>query len=140
MDKYRHGRNRIMVGIIFLLFCCVLSHLVIPHHCHHSTFCVTIGGIHSTDDTSGNGEHAPFSHDDGCILEKVVLRNSNQQQHIQEIPPIILPNVYLYCNIHCFRIQEKIEILSYFKYKPYPELYFISYVVPALGLRAPPLV
>lgn len=99
MDKYRHGRNRMIMGIISLLFCCVFSHLVIPHHCHHSTFCITIGGSHSTDDTSGSGKHVPFSHDDeGCILEKVVLRDSNHQQQIQGIHPIILPNVQLIVN------------------------------------------
>lgn len=139
MDKNRHNKRRMFAGITFLIICCVLSHLVIPHHCYDSTFCITISGNHSANDETGNDGQNPFSHDEGCILEKVVLRDSDALKQVQEAFPVILPVVHLYCNIHCFSMQEKAVDFHYLKYKPDSEPYFTSYVVPALGLRAPPL-
>lgn len=139
MDKNRHNRNWMITGIISLVLCCVLSHLVIPHHCNDNTFCVTFGGGHSANDEAGKDGHAPFSHEEGCILEKVVLRDSDTLKQVQEAFPVILPVLHLYCNIHCFSMQEEAVDLHYLKYQPDPEPYFTSYVVPALGLRAPPL-
>lgn len=139
MIKNKHNKKQVTTGIIFLILCCVLSHLVIPHHCNDNTFCVTIGGSHSANDETGKDGQAPFSHAEGCILEKVILRDSDTLKQVQEAFPVILPVLHLYCNIHCISIQEKNEDLQYQKYQPDPDPYFISYVVPALGLRAPPL-
>lgn len=136
------GRNyrRTFATIITMVICSVLSHSFIPHHHHNANICIALGADHPNADNAVSDNHDSMEHgDDGCMLSKAVVSSSNDFKNLQPVVLEISYAVEPHNGWNCCSVHEKTQALTYLKYKPYQLSHYISYIVPTLGLRGPPL-
>lgn len=124
----------------------LLSHAILPH-CHHqgNESCVILSHNHC-ENKDCSDSHDTHKHNNacsgetnGCILMQMLPQHTFSSNEI--LPNILDSNIdllYCTCLLELLKLDIPDEIidLSFWEEKSY----YLSYISPTLGLRAPPIV
>lgn len=133
-------RKWTIISILFLAGITMLMHEILPHFYHDNTICLAIKhaghcGLDDNGQTHDNNHKENHCHE--CPFSNTfVSKTYDGSLNIIKMPVITMTHI---CGIMPCHIFEYFTD-GFTENKPYLELYFTQYVVPTLGLRAPPRV
>ncbi|MDR2066211.1 MAG: hypothetical protein LBP85_10975 [Prevotellaceae bacterium] len=129
-------------ALIFLLLACIimLVHAFVPHCDYDQTsITVSLSVIHPENDSnccSCENYHHSHDIDAECLLTQIYVKNGNENRITLPVDFILLSYPFIHVNNSVSTINT--ESLS-FQYKPYLLSYYSVFILPATGLRAPPV-